>query len=258
MTCHFHRRAACGFDVSQNPEKVRPWTSSAPLRRSEFGSAPGIIRLLQRLGDSAGPSCLGQAALFSILLGDPWNRHRASNRPPNPDSGGIRRAHRATSDALAASEKVVRATSSGCNWPWPAAPVSELLRRSNPPRHEGPQPFTNRTPRPGRLRHPVLLRLPAALFVRFQSATRCRSVPQTVPLPGPSSTRLSAFDRQAALLVRVQPAVRTRTNPRTAGPLRTEVDATLPLDHPVALPVRDQPAAGSRFNHRTARPLDPK
>jgi hypothetical protein len=46
----------------QDAEKVRPWTFSAPLRRSEFGSAPGIIRLFQSLGDSAGPSWPGQAA----------------------------------------------------------------------------------------------------------------------------------------------------------------------------------------------------
>ncbi|MFZ4738114.1 MAG: hypothetical protein ACOYM9_19315, partial [Bradymonadia bacterium] len=35
------------WTAQQDAEKVRPWTFSVPLRRSEFGSAPGIIRLFQ-------------------------------------------------------------------------------------------------------------------------------------------------------------------------------------------------------------------
>jgi hypothetical protein len=54
----------------QDAEKVRPWTFSAPLRRSEFGSAPGIIRLFQSLGDSAGPSWPGQAAFSAACYVD--------------------------------------------------------------------------------------------------------------------------------------------------------------------------------------------
>jgi serine/threonine-protein kinase len=54
----------------QDAEKVRPWTFSAPLRRSEFGSAPGIIRLFQSLGDSAGPSWPGQAAFSAACYTD--------------------------------------------------------------------------------------------------------------------------------------------------------------------------------------------
>jgi hypothetical protein len=117
--------------VYQDAEKVRPWTFSAPLRRSEFGSAPGIIRLFQSLDDSAGPSWPGQAAFQQPAMRGPSSSRSirspsptTSSAPPGQGASG-RGGGRSRSSSRA--ERPACATTSG---PRSSSSTSTSTRRS--------------------------------------------------------------------------------------------------------------------------------